>query len=121
MKQHIFTGLTPPTVVPAGIGHHFVDTVAGKMYFSVGTSSLSDWISLDDSNLIEDAIVAGVTTKAPSQNAVFNALNSTGVQVPRTIAAAVSVLSGFYLIRSQTRIANNVTLKIQNNATLKLI
>ena len=45
--QHIFTGTAAPATAPTAVGHHYVDTVAKKVYQSVGTSSVSDWVSID--------------------------------------------------------------------------
>lgn len=121
MKQHIFTGTTAPSTVPEGLGHHYVDTVAKKTYISVGTTLVSDWKTTDESDVVENAIVSGVIDKAPSQDAVYNALNSVGAQIPRIIGANLTVLSDFVLIRSHTKVANGVTLKVANNGLLKII
>lgn len=121
MKQHIFQGTVDPTLAPTGVGHHYVNTVTKKQWISVGTSSVADWQSSDDSALVEDVIAAGVTDKAPSQNAVFNALNAMGSSIPLTISADLTVLSGFGMIRPETRIASGITLKIENDALIKII
>lgn len=42
--QHIYTGTTPPTVAPPGIGHHYIDTANRVTYISVGIESPSDWL-----------------------------------------------------------------------------
>lgn len=41
--QNIFTGTTPPSTTPTHLGQHYINTVAGKSYTSVGTSSAADW------------------------------------------------------------------------------
>ena len=43
MAQHIYTGTTPPTEAPKGVGHHYIDKVAKSAYLSVGTDAVSDW------------------------------------------------------------------------------
>ena len=43
MAQHIFTGTTAPSITPTKVGQHYVDTVAGTSYISIGTSSSADW------------------------------------------------------------------------------
>lgn len=43
MALHIFTGTAAPATTPTAVGHHYVDTVAGKSYISTGTSSSADW------------------------------------------------------------------------------
>lgn len=121
MKQHIFTGTAAPSTPPTGIGHHYVDTVAKKTYISVGTALVSDWRDIDDSSLVENAINPGVTTKAPSQDAVYNALNSGSTQIPKTIAANLTILSGFTVIRARTIIGPAVKVTVQSGAVLKLI
>lgn len=131
MRQHIFSGITAPTTAPEGIGHHYVDTVAKKSWISVGTSSPSDWKIPDGdwSFLVEDALVNGVLDKAPSQNAVFDAisslqamiLNFAGEQQSKTISSDLTILSGKTLIRGKTEIESGVTLEIENNGTLILI
>ena len=121
MKQHIFTGTTAPSSAPAGIGHHYVDTTAKKTYVSVGTATAADWKLDDGSNLIQNAINPGVTDKAPSQDAVYNALSSVGTQIPTEIAANLTVLSGFTLIRARTKIASGIKVVVQSGGVLKLI
>lgn len=71
MAQHIFTGITPPAFTPSKVGQHFIDTAAGVSYISTGTSSSADWKTSAE---VEDVIVDGEVSKAPSQNAVFDAL-----------------------------------------------
>jgi len=41
--QHIFVGSGSPTITPTGVGQHYVDTLNGSAYMSVGTNSSSDW------------------------------------------------------------------------------
>lgn len=45
-KQHIFTGIVAPDAAPTEVGHHYVDTVAGDHYLSVGTATVADWALL---------------------------------------------------------------------------
>jgi hypothetical protein len=40
---NITSGTTAPSSTPEKIGNFYVDTVAGKLYFSKGTSSSADW------------------------------------------------------------------------------
>lgn len=121
MKQHIFEGTTPPTSAPLGIGHHYVDTVNKKTYISVGTATSSDWKTTDESDIVQNSISPLETAKAPSQAAVYNALSSAGSLIPKTIASNLTVLSGFVLIRSYTKISSGIKLKIENDALLKII
>lgn len=39
----IFTGTAAPTTIPKKIGDIFINTSAGKVYVSAGTSASSDW------------------------------------------------------------------------------
>jgi len=131
MRQHIFSGVTAPTTAPEGIGHHYIDTVAKKAYFSVGTSSSSDWIFPDGdwSFLVEDVIVNGVTNRAPSQNAVYDALANlttlintwAGEQQSKLVSSDLTILSGKTLIRGETELDSSVTLEIELNGTLIII
>lgn len=43
----IYTGILPPTSTPTKVGDTFVDTIAKKIYVSVGTTSAADWIILN--------------------------------------------------------------------------
>lgn len=45
-QQHIFVGVIPPAAAPPAVGHHYVDTAAGKHYLSVGTASSADWFEV---------------------------------------------------------------------------
>ncbi len=120
MIQHIYQGTTDPISAPPGIGHHYINTTTKKIFFSVGTSSVNDWISNDDSSLIEDQIVSGVTNKAPSQNAVYNSLLAGNMQ-NKTIGSNLTISADNFLIRTHTKIASGGTLKILNGGILKLI
>lgn len=44
MAQHVFTGTAAPATTPARVGDHFVNTTAGDLYESNGTSSSANWI-----------------------------------------------------------------------------
>lgn len=46
MPQHIYEATSPPATAPAGVGHHYVDTTAKKMYLAVGTATVADWIEV---------------------------------------------------------------------------
>lgn len=43
-KTTITSGTVAPTSTPENVGDIYIDTVAKKLYFSVGTSSSSDWV-----------------------------------------------------------------------------
>lgn len=43
----VTTGVVAPTTTPAAVGLIFIDTVLGKIYMSVGTSSSADWTLLN--------------------------------------------------------------------------
>lgn len=45
-KQHIFKAAGAPVAAPTEDGHHYVDTTAKEMYFSVGTATVADWVKL---------------------------------------------------------------------------
>lgn len=42
-----FTGTAAPNTTPSAVGQTYVDTNAGKVYISVGTSSSSDWAPMN--------------------------------------------------------------------------
>lgn len=44
VQPAILSGAVAPTSTPIYIGQIYVDTVASKLYFAVGTSSDADWI-----------------------------------------------------------------------------
>ena len=37
------TGTVPPVDAPDNVGDIYIDTVAGKMYIAMGTSTVADW------------------------------------------------------------------------------
>lgn len=39
----IYSGIITPTSTPNKIGDTYIDTILGKVYVSVGTSSSTDW------------------------------------------------------------------------------
>ncbi len=42
--EHIIIKDYPPLSVPPNVGVHYVDRVNKRLWFSIGTSSLTDWI-----------------------------------------------------------------------------
>ena len=56
MALHILTGSGAPATTPAGVGHHYVDTVAKKSYISVGVASAADWSLNIDEVVVDTAI-----------------------------------------------------------------
>lgn len=52
MAKHIFKKNGPPDFIPRESGHHFVDLIAKETYISVGTTSVSDWIILNEASVI---------------------------------------------------------------------
>jgi hypothetical protein len=43
VSKHIFKGITAPTFAPKQVGHHYVNTITGDTYISVGISTSADW------------------------------------------------------------------------------
>lgn len=43
---HVIRATTAPASAPTREGQHWIDTISKVMYFSVGTSSVADWIAL---------------------------------------------------------------------------
>lgn len=72
----IFTGDGVPTITPECIGDHYHDTTNDIWYIADGIIDSNEWKQLVEvgSPLLDDAIVDGVDGRAPSQNAVFDAL-----------------------------------------------
>lgn len=54
LSVHVFKCTTDPTVAPTDIGQHFVNTTTGDMFFSIGTSSIADWIKVQPGDLAAD-------------------------------------------------------------------
>ena len=46
MSVHVIKGTGAPTTTPTKSGVHYIDTLAKKQYFSVGTSSVADWVEV---------------------------------------------------------------------------
>ena len=63
-RQYFSTGTAAPAVTPTYEGEVFVDTTADKVYFSVGTASSADWVTLpslsSDITTDEDLALAGL-------------------------------------------------------------
>lgn len=70
-RQHIFRSPIDPAAAPTETGHHWINTSTGREFFSTGVSSVADWKLLPE---LENTITDGETTKAPTSNAVFDAL-----------------------------------------------
>lgn len=56
---HVIRATAAPTAAPTREGQHWIDTVNKVMYFSVGTSSVSDWVALNVSGT-NPALKAGI-------------------------------------------------------------
>jgi len=52
LPVHVIRCAGPPTVIPPGIGVHWIDTLNRNLYESVGTASLNDWILLNQNDVI---------------------------------------------------------------------
>lgn len=72
--QHIFKGAGAPATIPTETGHHYVDISAKKMYFSVGTSSVSDWIILPGASSVAASSVSFTPNGDIGSNNVQTAL-----------------------------------------------
>lgn len=70
-KQHIFRNAANPSAAPTETGHHWINTTTGAMFISTGIATVADWQQIPG---FSDAIVDGELVKAPTQNAVFDAL-----------------------------------------------
>lgn len=64
MAKHIYKGSGAPTFVPREAGHHYVDTLNGNQYLSVGTDTAGDW----------RLVTYGQYTDEQAQDAVGNIL-----------------------------------------------
>ncbi len=59
MALHIVTGSGAPATTPTAVGQHYIDTVGGVSYISVGTTSSADWETSDASAAIAAHVAAG--------------------------------------------------------------
>jgi len=71
MALHLKSGTAPPTTIPTEIGQHFVDTAAGQLYISSGTSSSTDWKRVDNDG-------SGVTTFLGLTDSPINYVGAAG-------------------------------------------
>lgn len=101
--QHIFTGAGAPTIVPTGLGHHYIDTVSNSSYISIGTSSSADW-SLTGSTFAGD--VTGPASAVDSQVAIFN--GTTGKIIKAATGTGVAELASGVLSATATTGTGNV-------------
>lgn len=46
MSIHVLKATSAPTTVPTRSGVHYIDTLAKKHYFSVGTATVADWVEI---------------------------------------------------------------------------
>ncbi len=49
---HVIECPGPPNVIPEAVGQHWVDTLNRRLYESVGTVSVDDWICLNQQDII---------------------------------------------------------------------
>lgn len=61
MAQHIFSGSGAPATTPTAIGQHYVDTLNGNSYLSVGTTSSGDWKLAGSAGSGSSAIAIGTS------------------------------------------------------------
>ena len=98
MSKHITTGTTAPATTPAGVGHHYIDTVSGKAYVSTGTSSSADWSEGGGGGFGQELTILNSTstfTIDPDNVAIYacSGANAYTVNVPAYNAAWVGVLT----------------------------
>jgi hypothetical protein len=55
MAKHIFKSNIAPNFAPMQVGHHYVNTLTGITYISVGISSPADWVQLNAVSATEKA------------------------------------------------------------------
>ena len=48
MPQLYTTAIVAPSTAPDMVGHYWIDTLARKVYFAVGTVDAADWLELGD-------------------------------------------------------------------------
>jgi len=61
MAAHVFYGSGAPTSTPTAVGQHYVDTLNGTSYLSVGTTSFSDWKVAGSAGTGSSAIAIGTS------------------------------------------------------------
>lgn len=58
--RHVYRDVVAPSAAPTSTGHHWIDTVAGRAWISVGTASVADWLEVVPSTpVIAYTIVLG--------------------------------------------------------------
>lgn len=77
INPHIIRKSSNPTIAPPEAGIHWINTLTGTEYFSVGTDDVSDWIPRASSGVsINELTVATVSLS----NKTINYANYSGTQ-----------------------------------------
>lgn len=109
-SPHIVRKTTDPVSAPPEAGIHWINTVSNKEFFSVGTSSVSDWIARVDTSheFFEFVQSTPLSTWTINHNLGFNpsvqVFSSGGLQVDaeiqnvtvnQTIISFISAFAGY--------------------------
>lgn len=127
-EQHIFVGVAAPVSAPADHGHHYVDTVAKVMYFSVGTSSVADWVTYGGVPTGTANTVAGYDSSGDLYtlpgwgiNSTSGGLNLVLVQEPNNGGGGSSINTETYNVEplqnspNESYVARSITVNLDNN------
>jgi len=71
MAAHVFYGSGAPTSTPTAVGQHYVDTLNGTSYLSVGTTSSSDWKLAGAAGSGSSAIAIGTSIISGSSGSIL--------------------------------------------------
>lgn len=77
INPHIIRKSTNPTIAPPEAGIHWINTLTGTEYFSVGTNDVSDWIPRASSGV--SIVEATLATQAIANKSIVYA-NYVGTQ-----------------------------------------
>ncbi len=102
LNVHVIKCLGPPTIAPTELGQHWVDTLNGKTYLSIGTASVNDWLLVNGGGNTVITKVMNCATSVVIDDLVFQSDITNNLAVTATNNSPANPVIGHVLSKSTT-------------------
>lgn len=95
-SPHIVRKITNPAAPPPEAGIHWINTVTGAEYFSVGTSSIQDWILRRNDEYMQSIISAEESARLSADNSLQAQIDNLVSNIdPAALDSLTEIVSAF--------------------------
>lgn len=95
-SPHIVRKITNPAAPPPEAGIHWINTVTGAEYFSVGTSSIQDWILRRNDEYMQSLISAEESTRLSADASLQSQIDNLVSNIdPSALDSLAEIVSAF--------------------------